>query len=277
MYLTVHTPEYLDKLKRMAADEPVDEYPRLSLECSEYEYCLPGYAYGLGGMVEAIDQMKIGVLDRAYCFSLGGHHAYPASGHGYCLLNPMAAAARYAQTQGYERVLILDWDLHHGDGTQTIFAHDPTVYCISVHSAADLYMSLTAGLQFGTTTAAEEVGQCNIPLLHDIFDDHFFAEINLTGKFYRASESLQVVQLALETLPWPPDLICVLSGYDSHKDDGGEGITDWTDQDYQTLTHMVLDLANNVNCPVLSAHGGGYTLPVAISAAVSHVEVLATA
>lgn len=276
MYLSVHTAEYLDKLKRMAADEPVEHPPQLSLECSGYEYCLPGYLYGLGGMVEAIDQMKRGLLDRAYCFSLGGHHAYPDSGHGYCLLHPMAAAARYAQTQGFDKILIVDWDLHHGDGTQAIFAGDQRVYCISIHSAADLYMSLTCGLKYGTTTMAEKVGHCNIPLLHNIFEDDFFAEINLTGRFYRASESLNAFRAALEQIPWLPDLIFVFSGYDSHKDDGGEGITDWTNEDFQTLTRAMLALAKKSGCPVLSAHGGGYTLPVAISAAISHVEVLAS-
>jgi len=275
LYHRVHTAEYLEKLKLMAEDKPVDRPPRLSLECSGYEYCLPGYLYGLGGMVEAIDQMKRGVLERAYCCSLGGHHAYPDRGHGYCLLNPLAAAAQHAQSQGFARILIVDWDLHHGDGTQAIFTHDQHVYCISIHSAADLYMSLVVGLKYGTTTMAQEVGHCNIPLLHDIFDDYFFEQMHLSGKFYRAHESLAAFQAALEQIPWQPDLIFIFSGYDSHKDDGGEGITNWTNEDYQTLTRYVLALAQKANCPVLSAHGGGYNLPVTILAAASHVEVLA--
>jgi acetoin utilization deacetylase AcuC-like enzyme len=276
MYLSVHTAEYLEKLQLMAADKPVAEPPRLSLECSGYEYCLPGYLYGLGGMVEAIDQMKRGVLDRAYCVSLGGHHAYQDWGHGYCLLNPMAAAARYAQAQGFEKVLIIDWDLHHGDGTQAIFAHDQSVYCISIHSVADLYMSLTAGMKCGTTTMAEEVGHCNIPLLHEFFDDSFFEEVNLSGKFYRAPESLAAFRTTLDQIPWLPDLIFIFAGFDSHKEDCGEGITDWTNEDFQTLTRYVLELAQKASCPVLSSQGGGYDLPITISAAVSHVEVLAS-
>ncbi len=136
-YFCVHTREYLDKLKKMAADELVEELPRLSAECTGFEYCLPGYLYGLGGMLEAIDQMRAGTVERVYCFSLGGHHAYPDWGHGYCLLNPQAAAARYAQTRGFERVLIVDWDVHHGDGTQSIFGNDPTVYCISIQTLFD--------------------------------------------------------------------------------------------------------------------------------------------
>lgn len=274
-YTGVHTQAYLDSLSRMAAGEPVDDPPRLSIECTGFEFCLPGYLYGLGGMLEAIDQMTAGRLERAYCFSLGGHHAYADRGHGYCLLNPQAAAARYAQAQGFEKVLVVDWDIHHGDGTQSIFANDASVHCISIHSGADLYMAMACGLRYGTTTYGEEVGHCNIPLLDRVYGDDATKEMNLPGQFYRAPESLQAFRTALECVPWTPDLIFVFSGYDSHTDDCGEGITDWTNEDFRRLTRHVLDLAHRAACPVLSVHGGGYELPVTIPAAASHVEVLA--
>jgi acetoin utilization deacetylase AcuC-like enzyme len=275
-YLRVHTEEYLQKLTLMASGEYPEEPPALSIECVGLEYCLPGYLYGLGGMLEAVDRMEKGTLERAYCFSLGGHHAYADWGHGYCLLNPMAATARYAQDHGFERVLITDWDHHHGDGTQSIFANDPGVYCISIHSAADIYMAKACGLKYGTTTMAEEVGHCNIPVLDQIFDDDFFESVGLGGRFYRACESLPAFRSALERIPWPPDLIFIFSGYDAHKDDCGKGITDWVNEDYRLLTQYVLELAQRSSSPVLSVHGGGYQLPVTISAAISHVEILAS-
>jgi acetoin utilization deacetylase AcuC-like enzyme len=274
-YLSVHMGEYLHKLVLMASGQPVEERPKLSVECTGLEYCLPGYLYGLGGMLEAVDHMKRGVVERAYCFSLGGHHAYADRGHGYCILNPLAATARYAQRQGFAKILMVDWDIHHGDGTQSIFANDPSVYCISIHSAADLYMALACGLKYGTTTIGQELGHCNIPLLDREFPDDLFERMNLGGRFYRANESLSAFQAALELIPWQPDLILVFSGYDSHKDDCGKGITDWTNQDFQLLTRYVLHVAQKAACPVLSAHGGGYNLPVTISAAASHVQVLA--
>lgn len=275
-YLRVHTKEYLDKLVLMASDRPLEELPRLSSECTGFEYCLPGYLYGLGGMLEAINHMKSGVLKRVYVFSLGGHHAYADWGHGYCLLNPQASAARYAQAQGFGKILIVDWDIHHGDGTQSIFANDSSVYCISIHSALDMYMALMRVVKDGTTTMAEEVGHCNIPLLNEFYEDEFFEKMNLSGKFYRASESLPVFQAALDQIPWTPDLIFIFSGYDSHKDDCGKGITNWTDEEYKLLTKYVLELARKASCPVLSVHGGGYKLAVTIPAAISHVEVLAS-
>ncbi len=272
----VHHPDYLDALRRMAADEPVSERPCLSVECTGYEYCLPGYQYGLGGMLEAIDWMKAGVLDRIYCFSLGGHHAYADWGHGYCLLNPQAAAVRYAQGQGFARVLIVDWDIHHGDGIQSIFANDASVYCLSIHSLADLYMATQRVMKDGTTTAAEAVGHCNIPLLSEIYTDEMAEQLGLSGKWYRAADSLAAFQAALNSLPWTPDLICVFSGYDSHRDDCGGGITNWTNDNFRWLTQCVLDLAKRSNCPVLSVHGGGYQLSVTVAAAVEHVRELTT-
>jgi acetoin utilization deacetylase AcuC-like enzyme len=273
----VHNHAYLTALQRMAVDEPVGERPRLSAECTGYEYCLPGYQYGLGGMLAAIDRMKSGVLDRAYCFSLAGHHAYADWGHGYCLLNPQAAAVRYAQEQGFAKVLIVDWDIHHGDGTQSIFANDASVYCLSIHSLADLYMATQRVMKDGTTTAAEAVGHGNIPLLSEIYTDEMAGELGLSGKWYRAAESLAAFQAALDNVPWTPDLVCLFSGYDSHRDDCGAGVTNWTNDDFRWLTQRVLDQAKRSNCPVLSVHGGGYQLPVTVAAAVEHVHVLAHA
>lgn len=273
---SVHTAAYMEQLQLMAAGSVPDVMPRLSAECSGLEHCLPGYQAGLGGMLEAIDQMRAGTLDRAYCFSLGGHHAYADWGHGYCLLNVQAAAVRYAQAHGFARVIIVDWDIHHGDGTQAIFANDPTVYCISIHSAADLYMAKAAGLHAGTTTPAAAVGHCNIPVLSQVFDDRLFAQIGLSGRFYRADQVAAVFERALVELAWQPDLICIFSGYDGHRDDCGRQITEWTEQDFERMTRVLLDRAALARCPVLSVHGGGYQLPVTIASATRHIETLAT-
>jgi acetoin utilization deacetylase AcuC-like enzyme len=271
----VHSPFYLQQLRLMAAGTPPSPLPKLSRECIGMEHCLPGYGYSLGGLFVAIDAMRSGSLERAYCFSFGGHHAYSDWGHGYCILHPLAVAVRYAQAQGFGHVLIVDWDHHHGDGTQAIFAHDASVYHISIHSAADLYMASACGLESGTTTAASAVGHCNIPLLNAVYDDSFAEQMQLSGAFYRADESRVTFQTALSQLPWQPDLICIFSGYDAHRDDCGKGISDWTNEDFRHLTVSVLEVAHRASCPVLSVHGGGYNLPVTLAAAVDHVEVLA--
>ncbi len=274
-YHRVHAQEYLYKLKLMAQDKPVEDLPRLGIGCDGLAYSIPGYEYGLGGMYEAIDAAQRGYVDRTYCFSLGGHHAFVDWGHGYCVVNPQAVAARYAQAVGFEKVLIIDWDLHHGDGTQSIFAHDNSVYCISIHSVGDLYMAVSQGIRYATSTQAEADGHCNIPILAESFDDDFFEQMNLDGSFYRSQDSLRVFAEAIENIPWQPDYLFLFSGYDAHINDQGRGVTNWTNDEYRSLTQMVLDLAKEADCPVLSVHGGGYNLSVAVEAATLHVEVLA--
>jgi len=277
-YLRVHTREYIHKLVLKSLDKPLDsisEALQNSIECQGLEYCLPGYLYGLGGMIEAIDQFKRNELERAYCFSMVGHHAHSNWGHGYCLLNPLAAGARYAQTQGFARVLIIDWDIHHGDGTQQIFSGDRSVYCISIHSAVNIYMAKASDLKAGTTTVAKSVGHCNIPVISPTFPLEALAEDGITGKFYQGQESISIFQQALAEVPWKPDLIAIFSGYDSHQDDCGQGTTNWTNADFCKLTEMVVEFAKKYDCPILSAHGGGYQLPVTVSAAIAHVQTLA--
>jgi acetoin utilization deacetylase AcuC-like enzyme len=271
----VHAPEYLDAIARMAAGQPVLEHPKLSLECAGYQYCLPGYGYGLGGLYEAIDQMKRGSLDRAFVFTLGGHHAHHNWGHGYCLLNPMAAAVRYAQEQGFEHVLIVDWDIHHGDGTQAIFAHDPKVHQISLHSGMDLYMMKASKLSAGSVEGGRADGHCNIPVVHEVFDDAFARKAGLTSGFYRSHNCLARFEQALNELPFTPQLIFILAGADGHIEDCGKDITNWTCADFKSLTRLVLAAAQRANCPVLSVQGGGYNLPVTVATTVAHVEVLA--
>lgn len=274
-YARVHDPVYLDTLQQMARGEEVEAVPKLSLECAGLEYNILGYEYALGGMFEAINRMREGVLERAYCFSMGGHHAYQNWGHGYCLLNPLAAAARYAQEQGFEKVLIIDWDHHHGDGTQSIFANDKSVYCLSIHSALDLYMSTQRVMRQGTTTAAEQVGHGNIPILSREFDDDVWEQLGLEGAFYRGEDSLAIFQTSLEKLPWTPNIILIFSGYDAHVADCGRGIQGWVNDDFEQLTVYVLELAQKAKCPILSVHGGGYNVPVTVSAALVHVNRLA--
>jgi len=98
---------------------------------------LTWYLFGLGE-VASYRPNEVANLERAYCFS--SVSPMPTKTGTWVLhLNPTAAAVRYAQHQGYNKILIVDWDIHHGDGTQSIFAMIQ-MHCISIHSAADLYM-----------------------------------------------------------------------------------------------------------------------------------------
>ncbi len=273
-YQRVHSPAYLAQLLAMSEGNSVEQPPRMGIGCEGLEFCLPGYLYSLGGMFEAIDQARQGKVLRSYCFSLGGHHAHADWGHGYCILNPQAAAARYAQENGFAKILIVDWDLHHGDGTQSIFARDPSVHCISIHSLGDLYMAVSGGLRMATTTYAEEIGHCNLPVLADTFGDEWMEQMHLPGRCYRADNIIPAFREAVENIPWMPDYISIFSGYDAHVGDHGRGVMNWTNDDYVRLTKIVTALANRVACPILSVHGGGYELPVVVAVATAHVDAL---
>ena len=90
-----------------------------------------------GGIIGAVDQIMTGSLERAFCLTRPpGHHATPTKGMGFCLFNHVAVAARHAQSEhDLGRVLIVDWDVHHGNGTQDIFYEDESVYFFSTHQS----------------------------------------------------------------------------------------------------------------------------------------------
>jgi len=276
-FLSVHTSAYVNGLISLSQNKEPETEPKYSIECENLYDFLPGFEYSLGGFYATIDLMKKGILDRAYCYSLPGHHGYPDFGHGYCLLNPMAAGVRYAQKNGFHNILVVDWDFHHGDGTQTIFENDPSVYHISIHNAVDLYMSMMRATNLGFTTYGKKVGHCNIPLMDRRLGEAFYmTELGdeFSGELYNASNCLHVFYSALQELPFDPDMIFIFDGHDSHKDDLGEAVTDWGDKDFAFLAKTVLDVANKFGCPVVSSPAGGYNVETLQRLTKLHCQIL---
>jgi acetoin utilization deacetylase AcuC-like enzyme len=271
-FKTVHDDEYVDNIIKKSKDE--EAQLTISAECSGLYYFLPGYEYSLGGVYSAVDEMKKGGLDRAYCFSLPSHHSYPNKGHGYCLLNTLAAGVRYAQSQGFKNILIIDWDHHHGDGTQTIFENDESVYQISIHSVIDLYMGVMRAHTLGTTTYGEKVGHCNIPILDVNYDDEFYKECEMGGEYYRPDTYYSVWKEKINNLPFSPDMIFIFDGHDAHKDDVGGDVAQWDYSDFIKLTEDVIKLSEEHDCPILSMPGGGYKNSVSLQCMRNHIETL---
>lgn len=129
----VHTHKYVDYVMRLPPAGM--DYYFLSLDTPVSSRSAEVALFAAGGAIEAIDLVTEGKADSVFLLARPpGHHALPSHGMGFCIFNNIAIAARYAQSQQYvERILIVDFDVHHGNGTQEIFYSDPSVLYFSTH------------------------------------------------------------------------------------------------------------------------------------------------
>jgi acetoin utilization deacetylase AcuC-like enzyme len=124
--LRVHTSKYFESIKSFTGFYDGDTYVS--------EHSFEAALFSAGAVIEAIDKCKSGDIERAFCaVRPPGHHAEADKAMGFCIFNNIAVGARYAQKIGYRRVFIIDFDVHHGNGTQHIFEEDDTVFYFSTH------------------------------------------------------------------------------------------------------------------------------------------------
>ena len=212
-----------------------------------------------GGVLNAVDAVLTGKARNAFCaVRPPGHHATPNRGMGFCLLNNVAIGARYAQRKhGLERVLILDWDVHHGNGTQDIFYSDPTVFYFSTHQWP-LYPG--TGRADETGAGAAKGTKMNFPFP--------------VGSGRKEILGAVVDSLAPAAKRFRPDLVMISAGFDSRVGDLLGSFT-LTDRDFTDLTRAVMDMASqHAGGRVVSVLEGGYALGGLASAAVAHVQEL---
>ncbi len=214
----------------------------------------------VAGALEAVDQVCRGTLRNAFCASRPpGHHATNTGREeGFCFYNTIAIAARYAQQAcGLERLLIVDWDYHHGNGTEAAFYTDPSVLFFSTH---DRYAYPGTGDPARTGTGAGAGFNINVHLPCGTTDamiiDAFRQQLLPAVEAFR------------------PDLILVSAGFDSRKDDL-LGCYEMTDAGFVALTRMLMQLADrHCHGRLVSILEGGYALRGLASAAVAHVQTL---
>jgi acetoin utilization deacetylase AcuC-like enzyme len=212
-----------------------------------------------GSVCAAIDAVFAGEIENAFCLVRPpGHHAEHNRGMGFCLFNNVAVGARYAQKRyGVERVLIADWDVHHGNGTQEIFYRDPSVFFFSTHQSP----------WYPGTGAAHETG--------DGPGNGFTLNCPLPAGSGREEIAGAFRNLLLPALHnFQPQLILISAGFDSRIGDPlGQFTLD--DEDFADLTRQMLDLAaSTAHCRLISVLEGGYNLEGLASAANAHVEAL---
>ncbi len=198
--------------------------------------------------------------DKVHAFCAGrppGHHAGTRTAMGFCLFNNVAIAARYAQERyGVGRVAVVDWDVHHGNGTQDIFWKDPSVLYISTHQFP---------LWPGTGTRDErgsgegEGYTLNIPMSPGSGEDAYSAAFR---------DSVIPAMTAFE-----PDLIIISAGFDAHEDDPLANIQ-LRDESFAMLTTMVADVPTEAG--IVSVLEGGYDLRALAKSVELHLRILAT-
>ena len=254
--LLCHSREYLGLVKRDVASG------RRRLTTGDTDLCAKTYDVALsaaGGVLAAVDAVVTGGAARAFCIVRPpGHHAGPSRGMGFCVFNNLAIAARYAQkTHKLGKALIVDWDVHHGNGSQGIFYTDGSVFYFSTHQwpwYPGTGRSDETGAEGGIGTTL------NVPLPAG------------SGR----KEVLGAVKEKL--LPaarrFKPDLVLISAGFDSRKDDPLGRFT-LTDRDFADLTRLVCEVAlEHAEGRVVSVLEGGYDLDGLASASAAHVDAL---
>jgi acetoin utilization deacetylase AcuC-like enzyme len=254
--LLCHTPEYLRVARRdVESGRPYLSTGDTDITANSWDVAVRA----AGGVLNAVDAVCEGRAANAFCaVRPPGHHANASRGMGFCLFNNVALAARHAQRKhGVGRAMIVDWDVHHGNGTQDIFYQDGDVLFFSTHQ-----WPLYPG-----TGRADETGE----------GKGLGATMNFpfppgSGR----KEILGAVENALipAAARFRPELVLISTGFDSRIGDPLGSFT-LTDQDFRDLTHAIMGIADQYSHGrLVSLLEGGYNLQGLGAAAATHVDAL---
>lgn len=231
--VSVHTPDYLKKIEK-SREGYLD--PDTYMSEDSFEAAL----YAAGSVIVAVERCKKGDIERAFCaVRPPGHHAESNRAMGFCIFNNISIGARFAQKIGYKKVFIIDFDVHHGNGTQHIFESDNTVFYFSTHQYPH-YPGTGKDSEKGIGKG--EGYTYNIPMPGGSGD----------------KEYINIYQNVLPGLVkiFNPDVILVSAGYDIHKDDPLSDIR-VSDEGIKGVVHHIL---SSLSVPFVFSLEGGYNL-----------------
>jgi len=246
--LLVHTEAYIELIRSLSeGNETHYLCPETPVGPSTFDMSL----WAAGAVIQAVDDvLSAGPGANAFCLVRPpGHHACSARGMGHCIFNNEAVGARYATTaHSLKRILIVDWDLHHANGTQDVFYSDPAVYLLSIHRRRTYHYAGQSGIG-----AASETGgglgigtMFNVPVERSV-SRHAYLE-RFENTLHTAAERCQ------------PQLVIVSGGFDAHCGDPvGDLRHGLHTEDFRLLTRLVLDVAETfASGRVISVLEGGY-------------------
>ena len=254
MLKRVHRPDYVDRLLGIAV--PPGRMLRLDADTVMNAGTLPAALHASGGAALAVDDVMSGRADRAFvAMRPPGHHAERETAMGFCFFNSAAVAARHAQAMhGAERVAIVDFDVHHGNGTQDIFWADKTVMYCSTHQ-----MPLYPG-----SGSASERGD------HDTIVNAPLRPGDGGAAFRQAYDVVVLPRLAA----FAPDLLIISAGFDAHVRDPLAELR-LVEGDFAWITARLCDLAETyAGGRVVSVLEGGYDLEGLALSTAAHVSEL---
>ena len=252
-----HTKEHFKRVENAFANG----FDRLDSDTVISMQSFDASLFAAGGAVAAVDAVMEGEVNNAFvAVRPPGHHATAEHAMGFCLFNNVAVAARYAQNKYKEidRVAIIDWDVHHGNGTQGIFYSDSTVFFFSMHQ----YPWYPGTGSRGETGQGKGLGSTlNVPL----------------KAFTSASEQRRSFEAAIGEMASKikPDMIFLSAGFDAHSTDP-LGQLQLEDPDFESMTETVMQWADDAcDGRVVSCLEGGYNLQTLGGTVKDHVARLA--
>ncbi len=253
--LLCHPERYVEAIRKAI---PSEGLARIDMDTTVSPGSWEAAMRAIGAALYAVDAVASGEAANAFCaIRPPGHHAETARAMGFCLFDTAAIAARHAQkAHGMGKVAIVDWDVHHGNGTQEIFWSDPSVLYASTHQ-----MPLFPGTGAQSETGAGNI--CNAPLApgdgSEMFREAFRERILPALRAFG------------------PELIIVSAGFDAHRRDPLAEI-DLDAEDFDWATERLMDLAGETaGGRVVSLLEGGYDLKGLAESAAAHIRRLMTA
>jgi acetoin utilization deacetylase AcuC-like enzyme len=247
----VHPRDYIDFV---FATSPKHGYAQLDPDTSMNSHSLEAALRAAGASVAAVDWVMGGEHRRAFCaVRPPGHHALPDSAMGFCIFANVAIAAQHAiSAHGVERVAIVDFDVHHGNGTEA---------CVGGDERIRLYSTFQHPYYPHSGVPSSATNVVNIPLAWGSGSEEVRAAFS--GR------------LMPDLARFAPQVLLISAGFDAHRDDPLAGLN-FEDEDYAWMTEQLVTQANvSANGRVVSMLEGGYNLDALARSAVAHTKALA--